>query len=58
MIMRKDSSVNAENDTYKALLEKHTEWRKMKTKYVKGSITYEEYLNWKLGKYKESEEDT
>jgi len=58
MILRKDSSDNPENGTYKVLLEKHTEWRKMKTKYVKGSITYEEYLDWKLGRYKGSEADT
>ena len=47
MILRKDGIVNPENDTYKSLLDKHIKWREMKTKYVKGSITYEEYLDWK-----------
>lgn len=56
MILRKNSIVTPENETYRALLEKYAEWREMKTKYVKGSISYEEYLSWKLGRYKETED--
>ncbi len=42
------------NDTHRVLSEKYSEWREMKTKYLKEYITYEKYLDWKFGKYSDS----
>ncbi len=53
--LRKDSVSNIKNDTFKTLMQKYPEWREMKTRYVKGKITYDEYLNWKLGSFKSEE---
>ena len=50
--LRKDDISNIKNDTFKTLMQKYPEWREMKTRYVKGKITYDEYLNWKLGSFK------
>ena len=54
MAFRKDNELCVKNEPHKTLLRKYPEWREMKTRYVKGLIDYDEYLDWKLGKYKGS----
>ena len=54
MAFRKDNELCVKNETHKTLLRKYPEWREMKIRYVKGLIDYDEYLDWKLGKYKGS----
>lgn len=51
LFYRYTRTANPINETHRVLGTKYAEWREMKTKYLKEYITYEKYLDWKLGKY-------
>ena len=53
-IFRNTVRIDPKNPTHKALSEKYTEWKEMRRLYGDGKIEYEEYWDWKLGKYSDS----
>ena len=54
LFYRYTRTANPINETHRVLGKKYAEWREIKTKYLKEYITYETYMDWKLGKYPDS----